>query len=800
MAACSQPEEAPSFRQVGASPEADRPTEQVSADAAAKEPAPSTASDEALPQDSLLFVRHPNETKNDGSSTPLVEVDGVGHLESGTVTSIQGIDVVAAKADNLSAETSALVVGDGLSVHVQGEFEGQFLLTLEMPPAPFDDAIPGVIHVQDDGSFMVESGLWDPQTNTISVWVDSFSDRYGAWWDPRNWVEETAQAAGVVWDVTGDALIDYWTGRNDRPDCRWDQPSGVDFATDELSSLHVCLQSTLGGSEDEFEVLLKSNRKTAQLVTIPSGIDYLWVEGQPEWLREFLAVAVHGATDVVVLPGGSKMTFGLTRTDVDREIELSSFLNPELVISNPIAGALDVKLSDADGTLTYALASQSCIQSASGVDFLRLDTSISDVENLGDQLLPVNECVFELLQNPELLGDLLDTAGQSFGLPTAQTEGFVDRVAKHAEKLKKFDLAGKGVGVVTNFWDNIFDNIAEGHLSVTIDGIDRSWADKIVEEPDGTAWYIDNNLVRKWIPNGGTYNCLASWKAKTIATKTAPKPEINRLTRGNDQTCQPTEARNKIIRKANSEAFYIDNQLVAHPIPDGGTYECLTQVEGKQIINNITDRHVESFATGSNATCAPLRSEWADKIVKEADGTSWYITNALERRWIPNGGTFNCLVAWKSKAIATENASQPEIDRLTRGNDQTCQPTEARNKIIESGGDSYYVDNSLRLRHIRTTGTFQCLHALKGIDVVRNLSARHIESFVGASAMTCQALVVGPDGTAYHVRDSGTRHWVENGGVFQCIEDRIGKQNVFRFSNWNTINLFEDINGDHAKC
>jgi len=83
---------------------------------------------------------------------------------------------------------------------------------------------------------------------------------------------------------------------------------------------------------------------------------------------------------------------------------------------------------------------------------------------------------------------------------------------------------------------------------------------------------------------------------------------------------------------------------VLHAIPDGGTYNCLIQVEGKKLLNNVTTAQVESFVVGGDATCVPLRTEWKGKVVVEPGGKAWYIDDSLVRHWIPNGGTYNCLV------------------------------------------------------------------------------------------------------------------------------------------------------------
>ena len=247
------------------------------------------------------------------------------------------------------------------------------------------------------------------------------------------------------------------------------------------------------------------------------------------------------------------------------------------------------------------------------------------------------------------------------------------------------------------------------------------------------------------------------------------------------------------------DRFYIDQNLVLHPIPDGGTYECFLQVEDKQLINNVSDTQVDSFERGNTATCVPLRTEWQDSVVEEPDGTAWFVDNNLVRHWIPNGGTYNCLVGWQDKDVSTRNASQPEIDRLTEGNQQTCTPSEARDTVIrKSNGTAYFVDSNLQARWIPNGGTYNCLRSVKGAPEINNVSDIQVDAFARGPNMGCEALLVGPDGTAFHVINAGTRHWVPDGGVFVCLENR--GIPVFRYETWDEINLFTERPDDWASC
>ena len=226
----------------------------------------------------------------DGPFEVLARVDGA-VLSVGSNVGFDADDVTMRVVDGLVDEADGVVAGVGVELTSDVEFDGSFLLTLDLPPPPEEDAIPLVLHYGDDGEVDVRLGLWDEDAGTVTVAVDEFS-RWGAAWNavtaPGRWVwrggkfvvEKTVAATVTVgkWVVGGvrwfvdmlDDAIDGLTGRTDPPDPCYKRlvrgSEDVAWLDGNLSAVHECLES---GGSDVAEVTIKSNRRYIQLVTTP---------------------------------------------------------------------------------------------------------------------------------------------------------------------------------------------------------------------------------------------------------------------------------------------------------------------------------------------------------------------------------------------------------------------------------------------------------------------------------------------------------------------------------------------------
>lgn len=373
------------------------------------------------------------------------------------------VDVTDELADLTGASLAA-----GVEVDADVAFNGAVQLTLPLPEPSDTDAVPGVLHVHDDGSHTVIPGLYDESANTITVFATEFSDFFGGWWNPLNWAEETVQGVQGAYDF----VADWVTGRTDPPACADDAPEWVSVTTQEVSSLHVCVQSNAANDGSErFELFLKSNRSTMQMVTIPTDTDFVWVQGQPEWLRPLLrdALADGERPQAVVLFGGQSMSIGFSRPLLDADLDVRAYQTDTQVIANQLLGVLGGV--EGEGALAAALTVRACLGELSGFD---LPSASGPVEKFEESAEAIVKCSIGLLANPELAGrtvkESLELAGSASDL--ANQAGTY--VQQHAAGLKGTAEAFLKVinvgGAVTRAWDAIFDAVAEGRITATLSG------------------------------------------------------------------------------------------------------------------------------------------------------------------------------------------------------------------------------------------------------------------------------------------------------------------------------------------
>lgn len=394
----------------------------------------------------------------DGDS--LAAVDGVGEVLTGYTTDLAAT-VTATKAGKAPKIDGVLEAGPGLAVDVDGTYGGRFQVRLDVPAPPTDDAVPVVLHQLDDGSAVVEPALWDPVANQMVVWTDGFSDRWGAWYDPRNWAEEVVQVGQGAFDWTAD----YITGRTDPPACENNAPSWFHTTPRGMSSVHVCTKSNPApDGAVRGEVLLKSNRSTAQVIRLPDvAKDYVW-NSQPEDLALILT-GLSGVDDETnrTLLGGDSMSVGVRQPATTVNASMQAYLTPVLIVANPLFAL--VGNLPTDGVIGLYAASAKCVQDISGVDVLRFDlTPVTDVPDFDDLL----RCAIEALQEPELVYGMVLEAAKAVGV-TTDLPGVLDALTSIAPTFVRFATGAAIASSLVNAWDGTADQLADGTLDMTLD-------------------------------------------------------------------------------------------------------------------------------------------------------------------------------------------------------------------------------------------------------------------------------------------------------------------------------------------
>jgi len=392
-------------------------------------------------------------------------------LFAGSTTGVEPSDVVMAPI--LAAENTADtegVLGDGVDINIEAFPEaGEFILTLTLSEEPFPDALPGVWHVDDSGRAQLILGVWDADANTITIQVEQFSGFWSGWWNPVNWIVEGA-----------DFLFDYFTGRTDPPPCG-EEPSWATLTMQELSSVHVCLQTgnALDGWE-RAELIIKSNRRTMQLVEFPREAVDLWVQPhQSEWIRKLLVTIAESievgffnspsrSDSAALLFGGKTMTYKVERSRDDLNLESHADLTAALVIANlllGLVGALDII-----ELLAFMIPFGGCV---GNILSTAADVGVSE---LAAYVQPVLTCVLNALKDPEGTARETERAARVARLSD-------DAVRKAGESVENTLTSGRMRGVsqvlsrvttisttATTIWDSTFDYLAEGRMTLSIEG------------------------------------------------------------------------------------------------------------------------------------------------------------------------------------------------------------------------------------------------------------------------------------------------------------------------------------------
>jgi hypothetical protein len=107
-----------------------------------------------------------------------------------------------------------------------------------------------------------------------------------------------------------------------------------------------------------------------------------------------------------------------------------------------------------------------------------------------------------------------------------------------------------------------------------------------------------------------------------------------------------TEAANRVVRRADGTAYFVDASLVKHWIPNGGTYTCALRVRNIPLIDGVTVGHTDALAEGDAYKCRV--------IVIGPGNWRYYIDQSGNRFLIPgetNQNPYQCLATKPGVAI-----------------------------------------------------------------------------------------------------------------------------------------------------
>jgi hypothetical protein len=185
----------------------------------------------------------------------------------------------------------------------------------------------------------------------------------------------------------------------------------------------------------------------------------------------------------------------------------------------------------------------------------------------------------------------------------------------------------------------------------------------IIQESNGTSFYVNGSGVAQWIPNGGTFNCLYWWDDVPMYNDLNVQ-QIDTFPRGPNESCEVTQAFNTIIRESNGTSFYVNGSGVALWIPNGGTFSCLYYWDDVPMYNDLNVQQIDTFPRGPNESCEVTQA--FNTVIRESNGTAYYVSDPGVAHWIQNGATYNCLVYGEDLPLWND-VSQQQVNTFAQG-------------------------------------------------------------------------------------------------------------------------------------
>ena len=159
------------------------------------------------------------------------------------------------------------------------------------------------------------------------------------------------------------------------------------------------------------------------------------------------------------------------------------------------------------------------------------------------------------------------------------------------------------------------------------------------------------------------------------------------------------------------------------------------------------------------------------KIGVDPGGTAFYIDLRGGRHWIPDGGTFECLVAQGKQVIRGLDAGK--LRQYPGYESAECVRAQPGNVIRHKDGDAYVLNSNWTRSWIPTGTSYVC--NLANRTLVNNVPRYYIDDLtrVGDSTFpTGNCIIRKPGGAAFFVNNEGKREWVPDSPTWDCETGR----------------------------
>lgn len=279
------------------------------------------------------------------------------------------------------------------------------IIPVEVDPPPVDVLVGGPV----DGTRTVDGGntvvfdldLGEPPTPDAAAvlyrhdttgWypVDAAADghiqhaRTELSWFAWGWIETLADG------ITN--IVNAMFGLRSDPLTCDGPPDWADFTPGVVDVVHSCATTNTADGVERVEVQLRNNRGVFVEVTVPDGVAYAFVEGQPDPVRAI--VRTFTGRDSMLLEPGQFASMGFTQPSPQRVVPIRVDLSAASLLATTLIKSVEEVLVDSDRWLAVPALLSSCDLGP------RMTDLTPELDGFGDLVARAARCIPELLTDP----------------------------------------------------------------------------------------------------------------------------------------------------------------------------------------------------------------------------------------------------------------------------------------------------------------------------------------------------------------------------------------------------------------
>jgi glucosylceramidase len=177
-------------------------------------------------------------------------------------------------------------------------------------------------------------------------------------------------------------------------------------------------------------------------------------------------------------------------------------------------------------------------------------------------------------------------------------------------------------------------------------------------------------------------------------------------------------------------------------------------------------------------------------IIRNSDGTSYYVDKTGWRHWIRDGGVFNCLGGWDN---VIDGVDWDDIRKIPEAEHAECFTAVAGDIIRHPDGDSYLLTaapHGLLRHHLPTAAAYACTRAEGNRQVVSVTRYQVEEIALGTPQSGANCIVRAPEGDAHFINNEGRREWIPDSITWDC---EIGREVRVVDTSRTVINSIDEV-------